>query len=454
MWGSEIGILRAPPGLTSAAPVPGFEAGRSGEGETLLFLKKKKQKDFYTPGLGQPCHRVLRDGVQKSLFCFFFLRKKENPYFSAFTRLPWGLIVMARLDGDEARLTEILRAVRGPDGRDIVAGGRIEGLVSKNGMVQVSLETTREEAPFMEKARAEAQALLRAAPGVLNATVVLTGARAPAKPAAAHRAPHAPPDAGEKLLPLARHVIAVASGKGGVGKSTTAINLAVALAGMGLRVGLVDADIHGPSLPRMLGVDRRPDVRDKILVPIEAHGVACMSMGFMVPENQAMIWRGPMVMGALQQILGQTDWGPRDVMVVDLPPGTGDAQLTLTQRVKLDGVVIVSTPQDIALIDARRGVAMFEKVGTPILGLIENMSFFVCPHCGERADVFGHGGARDEAKKLGVAFLGEVPLRLAVREAGDGGAPVVIAAPADPAAVAFRDIAARVWRTLAAGTPA
>jgi ATP-binding protein involved in chromosome partitioning len=241
-----------------------------------------------------------------------------------------------------------------------------------------------------------------------------------------------------------RRVIAVASGKGGVGKSTVAVNLAVALAQSGLAVGLIDADVHGPSLPRMLGASAKPEVRDGKMVPVPAWGVACMSIGFLVPEDQAMIWRGPMVMGALTQMLGQVAWGALDVMVIDLPPGTGDAQLTLSQKVDLAGAVIVSTPQDIALIDARRGVAMFRKVGVPILGLIENMSYFGCPHCGTRSEVFGHGGARAEAARQGVAFLGQIPLLAAVRESGDAGRPIVVAAPDSEAAQAFRAIAATV----------
>ncbi|HTZ69340.1 MAG TPA: Mrp/NBP35 family ATP-binding protein, partial [Acetobacteraceae bacterium] len=228
------------------------------------------------------------------------------------------------------------------------------------------------------------------------------------------------------------------------GKSTVAVNLAVALAQAGRRVGLVDADIYGPSLPRMLGVSGRPALRDKTMIPMEAFGVRCMSIGFLVPEEQAMVWRGPMVMGALTQLLGQTEWGALDVMVVDMPPGTGDAQLTLSQRVDLAGAVIVSTPQDIALLDARRGVAMFQKVGVKILGIVENMSYFHCPHCGERTDIFGHGGAEAEAAKLGVPFLGAVPLLADVRASGDAGRPIVAAAPASAAAKEFVRIAAAI----------
>jgi ATP-binding protein involved in chromosome partitioning len=340
---------------------------------------------------------------------------------------------------DNAEVTRLLRGVRGPDGRDVVAAGLVESVSAIDGVVQVALRTERPQLALMEAVAKDAEAALRRAPGVARATVVLTSHKAAAPPA---------PGPEPKLLADVPAVIAVASGKGGVGKSTVAVNLAVALAQLGRRVGLVDADIHGPSLPRMLGLSGKPALRDKIMVPLEAFGVRCNSMGFLVPEDQAMVWRGPMVMGALQQLLGQTDWGPLDVMVVDMPPGTGDAQLTLSQRVSLKGAVIVSTPQDIALLDARRGVAMFQKVGVPILGVVENMSFFQCPHCGERTDVFGHGGARDEAGKMGVPFLGEVPLLAGVRASGDAGVPVVVGAPESAAAVAFRDIAAAVARAM------
>jgi ATP-binding protein involved in chromosome partitioning len=240
-------------------------------------------------------------------------------------------------------------------------------------------------------------------------------------------------------------IVAVASGKGGVGKSTAAVNIAVALARQGLRVGLLDADIYGPSLPRMLGIARKPEVRGDRMAPISAWGLKAMSVGFLVEEETPMIWRGPMVMGALEQMMGQVEWGPLDVMIVDMPPGTGDAQLTMAQKVALAGAVIVSTPQDIALLDARRGFRMFEKVRVPVLGIIENMSVFCCPNCGHRAEIFGHGGARLEAQRLGVDFLGEVPLLLEIRTSSDAGAPVVAAAPDSPAAQAFAGIARAVW---------
>jgi len=274
---------------------------------------------------------------------------------------------------------------------------------------------------------------------------VLTSHR-PAAPAPAPTgkgAPKAP------LLPDVKHIVAVASGKGGVGKSTTAVNLAVALAQQGHTVGLLDADIYGPSLPRMLGLSAKPELRDGGMVPLRAWGLLAMSIGFLVDPDTAMIWRGPMVMGALEQMMGQVHWGALDVLVVDMPPGTGDAQLTMAQRVSLSGAVIVSTPQDIALIDARRGVRMFEKTLVPVLGLIENMSTFNCPNCGHTTELFGHGGARREAEALGIPFLGEVPLLLDIRVTADAGTPICAAAPDSPAARAYSAIAARVWDGLA-----
>ena len=249
-------------------------------------------------------------------------------------------------------------------------------------------------------------------------------------------------------IPGVKAVVAVASGKGGVGKSTVAANLAVSLAKSGLRVGLMDADVFGPSVPRMLGVNRKPDSDGKFLVPLEAHGVKLMSMGFMVEERTAMIWRGPMVMSAVQQMIFQVQWGDLDVLVLDLPPGTGDAQLTIAQKVKLAGAVIVSTPQDIALLDVRRGLTMFEKVSVPVFGIVENMSMYICPNCGHEAHIFGHGGAAAEAKALGCDFLGEIPLSLPIREQGDAGTPIVLSQPNSPEAEAFRALAERVIQKL------
>jgi ATP-binding protein involved in chromosome partitioning len=338
---------------------------------------------------------------------------------------------------DESAILRLLRAVAAPAGGDVVTANLVDSVSVTDGTVQVALRTDRANLAAMEAVARQAEIVLRRDPGVRHAAVILT----------AHK--QAAPAADARTIPGVRHVVAVASGKGGVGKSTVAVNLAAALAQSGLRVGLLDADIYGPSLPRMLGAHGKPGLRDKTMIPMQAYGMACMSIGFLVPDDQAMVWRGPMVMGALQQLLGQTDWGQLDVLVVDMPPGTGDVQLTLSQKVELAGAVIVSTPQDIALLDARRGVAMFAKVGVKILGVVENMSFFNCPHCGERTDLFGHGGAEAEAAKLHVPFLGAVPLLLDVRAAGDAGHPVVLSAPHSPAAEAFRAIAARVAAMLA-----
>ncbi len=359
-----------------------------------------------------------------------------------------------------ASLKEILRSVIDPaSGRDIVSAGVVEGIEVRSGphgvMVQVTLATDRSQAQAMEPVRRQVEQLLAAQKGVQNAAAVLTAHNAPTQadrgsvqgPA---RRGSAGSGAAEKppLLPQVRSIVAVASGKGGVGKSTVAVNLAVALAQQGLRVGLLDADIYGPSLPRMLGLARKPEIRGDRMIPLEAWGLKAMSIGFLVEEEAAMIWRGPMVMGALEQMMGQVAWGELDVMIVDMPPGTGDAQLTMAQRVALAGAVVVSTPQDIALLDARRGVKMFERTRVPVLGLIENMSFFCCPSCGHRSEIFGHGGARAEAEKLGVEFLGEIPLLLDIRSAADAGTPIVASAPQSEAARAYRDVATRLWAKL------
>ncbi|MBV1838667.1 Mrp/NBP35 family ATP-binding protein [Acetobacter estunensis] len=287
--------------------------------------------------------------------------------------------------------------------------------------------------------------------------VVLTAHRtmAAAPPSRASGGGHRPlggvghPEAADApLLPGVKAVIAVASGKGGVGKSTTAVNLAAGLALEGLSVGLMDADVHGPSLPRMLGIKAKPEVRDGKLIPLEAYGLKAMSIGMMVDEEQAMIWRGPMVMGAIGQLLGDVEWGALDVLVIDMPPGTGDAQLTLAKKGVLGGAIIVSTPQDIALLDARRGIAMFGKTNVPVLGIVENMSYFCCPNCHHRTELFGHGGARDEARKLDVPFLGEIPLLADIRMSADAGRPLVIAAPDSEGAQAYRGLARTVAGTL------
>ncbi|MBV9736061.1 MAG: Mrp/NBP35 family ATP-binding protein [Acidisphaera sp.] len=348
-------------------------------------------------------------------------------------------------EAEVAALREALRAIADPaTGQDIVAAGLIEGIQVRGGLVQVALRAERARAAALEPVRRAAEALLTRQRGVTNAAVVLTAHK---PPAAGQQQPNPQPGQQQRpaLLPEVRSIIAVASGKGGVGKSTVAVNLAVSLARQGLAVGLLDADIYGPSLPRMLGLSRKPEVRQDRMIPLAAWGLKAMSIGFLVEEETPMIWRGPMVMGALEQMMGQVEWGALDIMVVDMPPGTGDAQLTMAQRVALTGAVIVSTPQDIALLDARRGVRMFERTHVPVLGLVENMSFFCCPACGHRAEIFGHGGARLEAQRLGAEFLGEVPLLLAIRQAADGGTPIVAAAPESEAAQAYAAIARRVW---------
>jgi ATP-binding protein involved in chromosome partitioning len=350
-----------------------------------------------------------------------------------------------------AAVTKALAAVKDPaSGQDVVAAGMVQGLVVRDGMVHFALQVAREAAASMEPVRAAAEAAARAVPGVISATAVLTAHRAEAAPAARPATPRGPAGPGPMLLSDVRAIIAVASGKGGVGKSTTAVNLAVALAADGLKVGLLDADIYGPSLPQMLGTRERPRSEGQRIIPLSRWGLKAMSIGFLVDEETPMIWRGPMVMGALEQMMGQVAWGPLDVMIVDMPPGTGDAQLTMSQRVPLAGAVIVSTPQDVALLDARRGVRMFEKVNVPVLGLIENMSFFCCPNCNHRSDIFSHGGAKREAERLGVEFLGELPLKLEIRELADAGTPIVMARPDSDEAQTYRRIARRVWEKAAA----
>ena len=372
--------------------------------------------------------------------------------------IDWVRRVFKRMsEPSAASLKEVLRSVIDPvSGRDIVEAGIVEGVEVRSGphgaLVQVSLVTDRSRAQAMEPVRQEVERVLAAQKGVQNAAAVLTShstSRTTERPAQPHG--HGPragagggPGAKPILLPQVRSIVAVASGKGGVGKSTVAVNIAVALAQQGLRVGLLDADIYGPSLPHMLGLSRKPEVRGDKMIPLEAWGLKAMSIGFLVDQDTAMIWRGPMVMGALEQMMGQVEWGELDVMIVDMPPGTGDAQLTMAQRVALAGAVVVSTPQDIALLDARRGVKMFERTRVPVLGLIENMSFFCCPNCGHRSEIFGHGGARAEADKLGTEFLGEIPLLLDIRTAADAGTPIVASAPQSDAARAYGEVAARL----------
>ncbi|HVV92351.1 MAG TPA: Mrp/NBP35 family ATP-binding protein [Hyphomicrobiales bacterium] len=342
-----------------------------------------------------------------------------------------------------------LAAVPAPDGRGTLAASpALSPIVVADGRVAFAILTTPEQAPRLESLRRAAEAAVKALPGVGEVLVSLTAERAApaARPPQSHRPAEAP------LLGAGiRHMVAVASGKGGVGKSTVAANLALALARQGHAVGLLDADIFGPSAPTLFALKQKPESDGRRLKPLAAHGIRLMSIGFLVDPEVAMIWRGPMVVSALTQMIRDVEWGPLDVLVIDMPPGTGDVQLTLAQQTRLAGAVIVSTPQDLALADARRGVAMFRKVDVPILGLIENMSYFVCPHCGGRSEIFGHGGAAAEAAKLGVPMLGDIPLDPEIRATSDAGTPVVATAPDGPHARAFLDIAEALWSRLEGG---
>ncbi len=332
------------------------------------------------------------------------------------------------------------------DGGDIVSRDMVRALGIDDGSVRFVLEAPdADSARKMEPVRQAAEAAVRALPGVSSVSVVLTahGPSAKAPPPSLKFGGHPTPQAGPLRVAGVDRILAIASGKGGVGKSTVSSNLAVALARAGRRVGLLDADIYGPSQPRMMGVSKRPASPDgKIIIPLQAHGVTMMSIGLMLKEDEAVVWRGPMLMGALQQLLNQVAWGELDVLIVDLPPGTGDVQLTLCQKTHVTGAIIVSTPQDVALLDARRAIDMFGKLKTPILGLIENMSTYICPNCGHEEHIFGHGGVAAEAAKLRAPFLGEIPLSLDVRLAGDAGIP--IAAGDGPVAEAYARIAARL----------
>ncbi len=372
---------------------------------------------------------------------------------------------------------EKLRTIPGPDGSgDIVSLGLVSDIFIADGKAFFSITVPAARARELEPLRETAERAVKSITGIVGAMVALTAEkkgggmeRAPAppplRPAAhshGHSHSHAPKPApapapasrqpGKRGVPGVGAIIAVASGKGGVGKSTTAVNLALGLATFGLKVGILDADIYGPSMPRLLGLTGKPETVDgKVLKPMERYGLKVMSIGFLVEEETPMIWRGPMVMSALTQMLREVAWGELDVLVVDMPPGTGDAQLTMAQQVPLAGAVIVSTPQDLALIDARKGLNMFKKVDVPLLGIVENMSYFVAPDTGTRYDIFGHGGARKEAERLGVPFLGEVPLEMAIRETSDAGTPVVVSEPDGPHAKVYRDIAAKVIEQLEAG---
>ena len=370
----------------------------------------------------------------------------------------------------EAQVMEALKAVIEPNrGQDIVALGMVGGVVVRDGNVGFAIEVDPGRGQELEPLRKQAEQTVMALAGVSSVTAVLTAERAaaasgggaprqvaqgPGQQGGQQGAPRPaaqPGQAGGRaLVPGVRSIVAVASGKGGVGKSTTTTNLALAMAARGLSVGVLDADIYGPSQPRMLGISGKPQSPDgKTLKPMENYGVKCMSMGFLVEEDTPMIWRGPMVQSALQQMLRDVDWGELDVLVVDMPPGTGDAQLTMAQQVPLSGAVIVSTPQDIALIDAKKGLNMFRKVDVPVLGIVENMSTFVCSNCGHETHIFGHGGARREAEKLGMAFLGEVPLDIQIRETSDEGRPLVVSQPDGPQAQRYMEIAEKVWAGVA-----
>jgi ATP-binding protein involved in chromosome partitioning len=330
---------------------------------------------------------------------------------------------------DRDHVMQVLAGIPVPGGGDLVSRDLIRALTVEGGVVRFVIEAaTPDEARALGAAQAEAEAKIRALPGVSTVQVVMTAHGPAAKPPSLKIGQHPTPQAGgpQKISGIDR-IIAVASGKGGVGKSTVASNLAVALARRGRRVGLLDADIYGPSQPKMMGVSKRPSSPDgKIIEPLVAHGVTMMSIGLMLKEDEAVVWRGPMLMGALQQLLGQVAWGKLDVLIIDLPPGTGDVQLTLCQRTQLTGAIVVSTPQDVALLDARKALDMFGKLKTPVLGLVENMSTYICPNCGHEAHIFGHGGVAAEARKLDLPFLGELPLALDVRVAGDAGTPIAV----------------------------
>jgi len=394
---------------------------------------------------------------------------------------------------DKNKVLDALRRVKGPDlTSNLVDLGLISEVLIKDDRVYFSITVPAHRAQELEALRQAAEKVVSGLDDVAGATVVLTAERggmsAPPPPplpsrAAASPAPAAsnvtehprvrearekgttgdgagaraapagpaptitPRSANQPLgIPGIKHLIAVASGKGGVGKSTTAVNLALGLRAIGLKAGIMDADIYGPSQPRLLGLSGKPHVTEQNkLRPMEGYGLKAMSMGFMVDEGTPIVWRGPMVVQALNQMLREVMWGELDALIIDMPPGTGDVQLTMAQQVPLSGAVIVSTPQDLALIDARKGLAMFQRVNVPVLGLIENMSYFLCPSCGTRSDIFGHGGAELEAQKLGLPFLGGVPLHMEIRERSDSGRPIVATAPDSPQALIYREIAAKVW---------
>ncbi len=349
-----------------------------------------------------------------------------------------------------------LAAITTPQGVPLTDAGVLSDIVASDGKVFFSINVDAAQAQSWEPVRAKADAAVRQIAGVTTTLVALTaerkattsprqGVQPAGAPRSTHRHSHASASGRPAPIRGVASVVAVASGKGGVGKSTTALNLALGLRDLGLRVGLLDADIYGPSVPRLIGTQERPELdSEKRMIPIARFGLSIMSIGFLVSDDMPMIWRGPMIMSAITQMLREVVWGKLDVLVIDLPPGTGDAQLTLSQQAPINGAVIVSTPQDLALMDARRGVMMFRQVNIPVLGVVENMSYFECPHCGTRSDIFGHGGARIEAERLGVPFLGEVPLDLAIRTNSDQGTPIVESMPDSSYAKIYRELAGRV----------